>query len=115
MAPAERGHHRSNTCSQPSGSLQGSASPSRMGNRSTGAIHPHTCSGTWADTHLGTPEGHSRVIPPWEEGVRVVMMKQSQCLNLERSKEHIPIPAEGQHHLTWSSAMSTCLKVSGSH
>lgn len=32
-------------------------------------------------------------MPPWEEEVMVLMMKQSQCLNLDRSKENVPIPA----------------------
>lgn len=91
------------------GSLQGSAAsaiPQQEGvlsqrvtipgHTSTGAIPPQTfhC-GTWADTHhrdLGTQEGHSRVTPPCEDGVMVGMMKQSQCLNVERSKENIPIP-----------------------
>lgn len=73
--------------------LQPEPPPSTMCNRSTGATHPHPCCGTQADTHLGAPEGHSRVIPPWEEGVMVLMMKQSQCVNLERPKENIPIPA----------------------
>lgn len=93
------------------------------GHRSTGAVHPHTfhC-GIWAATHhrnLGTREGHFRVILPCEHGVMVGMMKQSQCLHLERSKENIPIPAGRagtaqwllQHHLMWSSAMSTIPKA----
>lgn len=92
------------------------------GHRSTGAIHSHPCCGTWADTHITQTwalRRASQSYSAWEHGVMVAMVKQSQCLNLERSKENVPIPAGRaataqwllQHHLMWSSAMSTIPKA----